>query len=511
MKSRGVIAAGDALTADAGARVLRAGGNATDAVVAAAFASFVTEPPLSAAAGAGVAICGDVDSGFEVFDFFTAVPGATLPAEALDFRCVTIDFGATTQEFHVGRGSTAVPTVLPGLVELHARRGRAPLAEVLAPAIGLARAGCTLSAPIRWVVELLRPIVTYTPEVFALYSTADGRLAPEGGVLANPCLADFLEQLGREGNKLVRGEFADRFAHEFGPANGGLLLAGDIRDYRPVRRVPLRVDFCGRSLLTNPAPSSGGLLIAVGLQLAERADLGAHAFGSVGHMLAVARVLEAMSRVHRTAVADHNVDAELVARALDDDLLNETFADAEERHLGGTTHISVLDRDGGAASLTLTNGEGCGHALAGFGIHANNFLGEDDINPGGFHALAPGTRMTTMMAPSIVIRDGRPELVLGSGGSNRIRSAILQVLLYCYHHDIALDAAVAAPRQHVEGRRLWFERAGLSPNAETALRRLYPDHSAFPTTSMFFGGVHAVGIDSAFGDDRRGGAVRIVR
>src|SRR5690606_23236345 len=140
-------------------------------------------------------------------------------------------------------------------------------------------------------------------------------------------------------------------------------------------------------------------------------------------------------------------------------------------------------------------GEGCGHVLDGQGIHVNNFLGEEDINPAGFHRWAPGERMTTMMAPTIVLEDGRPTLILGSGGSHRIRSAILQALLARTVGGRSLSDAVEAPRLHVEGDHLWYEAYGLSEAADQALHDAWPKATRFAQRSMFFGGVHAVGLD----------------
>jgi gamma-glutamyltranspeptidase/glutathione hydrolase len=182
-----------------------------------------------------------------------------------------------------------------------------------------------------------------------------------------------------------------------------------------------------------------------------------------------------------------------------------------ENPLGATTHISVIDAEGMAAAMTTSNGEGCGHALPGLGIHVNNFLGEDDINPAGFHRLAAGSWMSTMMSPTIVLAGDRPCFALGSGGSNRIRSAILQALLNLLLYRRPLDEAVNAARLHVEGRKLWFEDVGLAAGAADALQTAWPGATRFDSTSMFFGGVNCVassdGHLSGAGDRRRGGVV----
>jgi len=171
----------------------------------------------------------------------------------------------------------------------------------------------------------------------------------------------------------------------------------------------------------------------------------------------------------------------------------------------------VIDSEGMAAAMTTSNGEGCGHALPGLGIHVNNFLGEEDINPAGFHRSPPGSWMSTMMSPTIVVIDQVPCFALGSGGSNRIRSAILQALLNLLAYHRPLDEAVNAPRMHLEGDKLWFEEAGLPTAAANALDQRWPAATRFAAPSMFFGGVNcAARLDGRLagaGDRRRGGVV----
>ena len=182
-----------------------------------------------------------------------------------------------------------------------------------------------------------------------------------------------------------------------------------------------------------------------------------------------------------------------------------------ENPLGATTHISVIDADRMAAAMTTSNGEGCGEVLPGLGIHVNNFLGEEDINPDGFHQRDAGSWMSTMMSPTIVVAGERPCFALGSGGSNRIRSAILQSLLNLLAYRRPLKEAVNAPRLHVEGSRLWFESQGLGAGAIEALQSSWPEATRFEEPSLFFGGVNCVanghGRLYGAGDRRRGGVV----
>ena len=180
--------------------------------------------------------------------------------------------------------------------------------------------------------------------------------------------------------------------------------------------------------------------------------------------------------------------------------------------LGSTTHISVLDSDGWACSVTCSNGEGSGIVVPGTGVHLNNMLGEEDLNPDGFHRHPPGRRLPSMMCPMVVLRDGAVELVLGSGGSNRIRSALLQTIVGVVDRDLDIADAVDAPRVHFEGGVIYVE-----PGVDTsALEATGHEIARFRQRNLFFGGVSAVrrdpatGVMNGAGDPRRGGAMQVV-
>lgn len=516
VKTTGAVAAGDARTAEAGAFALREGGTAVDAVLAAAFTAFVVEPPLCSPGGAGVLLAGTPAKGLRILDFFAAAPGSGIEEDtALDFVDVTVDFGPATQVFHVGRGSAAVPGMLPGLLEAHRELCELPLEVLVAPAVGHAREGFVPSPGIRWVIDLLEPIVTLTPGSAAMYE-AQGGLPSPAKPLHNRPLADFLEGLAAEGDAMVRGPVWQALLATCGPEVGGRMTLRDLEQYRPRWREPIWCEAFGHRIATNPPPSSGGTLIALALSLAERAPT--PAWLGPAHAEETAALLRAVSDFRGGGYDDAVADPHRAAALLQGESRTRAFAahDArrEERSLGSTTHISVLDGRGDVASLTMSNGEGSGHVLDGLGIQVNNFLGEEDINPHGFHSLPAGRRMTTMMAPSAACRGAEPVMVVGSGGSNRIRSAIVQVALGRLQHRRRLRDCVEAPRVHVEGEQLWYEAAGWGEEALAALEASPGDVTRFSAPNMFFGGAHAVvsegGRLEAAGDPRRGGATATV-
>jgi gamma-glutamyltranspeptidase/glutathione hydrolase len=254
-------------------------------------------------------------------------------------------------------------------------------------------------------------------------------------------------------------------------------------------------------VLTNPPPSSGGILIAFSLGLLER-------LGERSGPEQLVAAMDAANLRRGEAFAESLYEEGMEAGFLDPAGLDLAAADL----LGSTTHISVLDGDGMCASVTCSNGSGSGVLVPGTGVILNNMLGEEDLNPLGFHRIAPGRRVPSMMAPTVVLRDGEIVLGVGSAGSNRIRSAILQTIVRAVEEGMPVEAAVQAPRLHFEAGVVQVE-PGID---ERALGRLEERGYAVarrPAINLFFGGVQAVARDprsgalSGGGDPRRGGAV----
>jgi len=519
VSTQGVVAAGDPQTAEAGAELLREGGNAVDAAVAAAFASFVCELPLCSPLGGGVCVLERASHAPVAFDMFARTPGLGLPpgTKPRDFAAVTIDFGAASQVFHVGRASVAVPLALTGLLELHRRWGARPLTEVLAPAIELGRDGYTLGPGVAFVFDILKPIVDRSAECRRLFVDDSGAIATVGARLRNPDLAATLERIARRPADAVR-ELHEALAREMGPDRGGLITPEDLAAATIAEQAPVIVDHDGWRLATMPSPSTGGVLVALGLRLLD--GVRRSPFLSREHVLLVAKAQEALLAERDETFAERCADPALVKALLDDERLAAAREHARNNLLGSTTHISAIDAHGTAIALTLTNGEGSGHVLPGTGMIANNLLGEEDLHPRGFHRDPPGTPLATMMAPTIVSRDG-DRIALGSGGSNRLRTAILQVLVGLVEHRVSPADAVHAPRVHLEidgathEPRIAFEATGLADEVVATLVDRYPTAPAiFSAPNLYFGGVHlAMRLGGSFagvGDSRRGGACIVV-
>ncbi|MEM1345827.1 MAG: gamma-glutamyltransferase [Pseudomonadota bacterium] len=477
------IAAGHRVTAEAGAAILDDGGTAMDAALAAALTAMAVEPVLAGLLGGGFAMIRPPEGRAQALDFFVDTPLKRQPGGDLDFRAVYADFGTATQEFHIGAGAIATPGVAPGLAEAHARYGRMPLKALAEPAITAAREGVVITAYQARLAEIVAPILTASPEARALHM-ADGTLKGAGAMLSNPALADVLEVFGHDGARFIQeGEVAAALLEQ--TASGGHLRRADLIGYAPRWRTPLGCTRQGARLALNPEPAIGGALIAHALEHLPRRPL--------PHTIAQALAATDKARRRARLEAPGGVGRLLGAPAT-----------------RGTTHISVVDATGLGVALTLSNGEGCGLIVPGTGIMANNMLGEPDLMPDGLDSWAEGTRMASMMAPTVVDwPDGRAG-VLGSGGSSRIASALTQVLLGLIDGAASPETAITAPRLHAETDALDYEETGLGEGARAALLRAFPEARGWPEPSMYFGGVHAVlreakGGLAAFADPRRDG------
>ena len=520
-KGKGCVAAGHKATAEAGAEILRAGGNAVDAAVAAACMSFISEPVLTGAGGGGFMLVSQPNNAPLLLDGFARMPRAAIEdIEAPDFRAITVDFGDTVRTFHIGRASVATPGLMSMLFAAQNRGGRIPLSEVIAPACHAARHGLALNTLQASFIHLLQPILSAGDACMSLHSK-EGKLLNEGELFANPELANLLELLCIEGvEEMYLGDVAQSIVTACDP--GGLLSMQDMTQAQVIERRPLSVAAMNGTLLTNPPPSSGGSLIAFSLQLLEalrglRREDNAILLAECLREAAMARTTDFDAMIHSHDFAADFLHAERIVRHSRDiaERLDAkapcTSREHSNRH-GSTTHISVLDADGMAVSMTASNGEGSSIVVPGTGIHLNNMLGEEDINPLGFHRLSGGETLSSMMAPSILMQDKRPSVILGSGGSNRLRGAILQVLFRHKTLGQAIEDAVHAPRLHPESMMLDAEPGALTAGNEDALRTLGWQIRDWSQSSVYFGGVHAISIGrnnrvEAAGDPRRGGAV----
>ncbi len=525
----GVVSAGHEKTAEAGQAILQAGGNAFDAAVAAVFAACVVEPTLTSLGGGGFLLAhkaADAGGAGEnvLFDFFTQTPGRREDCKKPDFYPIEADFGDSIQEFHVGMGSIAVPGVFAGLLSVHKRLGRLPLKVVAEPAVKLARGGVTVTEFQGYCYQLLEPILLGTARSRKIYAPGGTRLQA-GEQIQMSEFADTLEYLAGLGNEAAlrvfyEGEIAEQMVRDC-QEGGGYLSLADLKGYEVIERSPLSINYRGVQMLTNPPPSAGGALIAFCLELLDRFDLSEMEHGSAEHLTLLSQAMRWTNEARRDhldgrlfegAIAQTFTASDLIDKYAG--LLTEIMSNQLNRW-GSTTHLSVMDDEGNAASVTTSNGEGSSYVIPGTQIMLNNMLGEEDLNPLGFNQWPCNQRMSSMMTPTMILKDNKPQLALGSGGSNRIRTAILQVISNIVDFGMPLKLAVESPRIHWESGAFHLEPGYLAAAVEGAEAEFLGTDRVvhWQQSNMFFGGVHSVGLEAdgrltGAGDPRRSGAVR---
>ncbi len=485
--------------------MLREGGNAVDAAVAAVLMSFVAEPPLTGPGAGGFMLVHTAGGESHLLDFFVAAPGRGLGRrEPAPLVPIDVEFAeGALQRFNCGPSSCGAYGTTAGLAEALRRFGTLELADVTAAPAQAARDGVEVVEMQAFLLGILGPIVRSTPEAAALYEPA-GRPMRTGELFRQPELGALLERLGAEGPGFLYSGDVAAAVSDWVLERGGLLTRADLESYEVIERPPAQARFRGRRVLTNPPPSSGGILIADALELLERLD-------RPGDTRALAEVIASTNRARDEDFLSGLASDDFAERFLAVDVLDAVAAEIGSR-LGSTTHLAVMDSEGRCATVTCSNGSCSGVLVPGTGMHLNNMLGEEDLNPHGFHLQQPGARVPSMMAPTVVVGEDGPEVALGSAGSNRIRSAIVQTIVGILDRGLGAQAAVDAPRLHLEDDLLDAE-PGVPAQAISALEADGWTVRRWEDRNLYFGGVQAVARDpasgelSGAGDPRRGGVV----
>lgn len=505
MYDKAIVASGHKLVSRTAAEIMGSGGNAFDAAVAAGFASAVAEPTLTSLGGGGLLLGWSAKHNQELFfDFFVNTPGLGRNHNFKPhFFPVTVNFSGTGQDFNVGLGSVAVPGTLKGLLHIHDRLGYMDLREVLAPAKALAREH-VINEQQAHFLHLLIPIMTLMPEGRKLYEP-NGRYLEAGNILKNPDCAELIDQVIEDrGENFYRGDIARSIDREMA-AGDGFLTAKDLAHYKVFERTPLKIPYRDYLLCTSPEPSMGGTLIGLSIGLMEKLGPLKAAWGESSHLKQTVALMQQVEEMRAKGVTTPDELKEFLDNEKDYKPVTENI----RMFSRGTTHVSIADRHGNCASMTCSNGEGSGYFAPGTGVMLNNMMGEDDLHPNGFHTSPPGLRVGSMMSPSLLVEDGRVKLVIGSGGSKRIRTSVSQVLSQIIDFKRTIHQAVRAPRLYWDGEVVQIEpgfaQQSIEELADVVAVNVW-DHQ-----DVYFGGVHAVipGKEGV-GDPRRGGSVSII-
>ncbi len=505
--SRGMVVTNHPLASGAGAQMLLAGGNAVDAAIAALFALTVVEPMMVGILGGGLAHIRMADGRHEVLDGLSTAPLAATPDM---YECLSDEIGHQRDVRDrlnvVGPLAVAVPGALAGWCMALERFGTMALADVLAPAIALARGGFTVTPYLSACVADTRADLARDPGLAALLLPGGAPIAP-GTRLRRPDYAESLALIAERGPAALYGGPLGAALTGFMAGHGGLITQADLDAYKVEIRAPIAGAYRGHTVFGPPPPSSSGVHVAQMLNILEGYDIGAMGFGSADAVHLLAEALKIAFADRAVATADPAFVSVPVDRLIDKAYAAERRAairldqaQAWAPGLSGgesadTTHLTVADGAGNVITSTQTvNGLfGACTMIPGTGMPTNNYMFNFDPHPGRALSIAPGKRVFTSMAPMIVMREGKLEFALGLPGALRIFPSALQAIVNLIDHRMSLQEAVEAPRIWTEGGVLELEAAIPDAVAEALAAR---GHRVVRSPRVA-GGMNAI----AFGED----------
>ncbi len=447
MRTRVAVAASNQIAVDAGLRLAELGGNAVDAGLAAVLVAMVCEPGVASLGGGAFITLAPADGSPPVtVDGNVEMPGRGLDANRFGkgLRGIVTEYGGGTT-MSVGHGSVATPGALAAYGLVHERYGRTPWSEVVAPVVEAAKRGFPLGRiSAEYLGYVHESVYGWQQDSYAALHDDNGRMLGAGDILHIPHLAESLELIATEGpDAFYRGAIAERIAADMAE-HDGLLTATDLAEYtadaRPALSTTLHAASGEWQLATNPPPAIGGVVLAAMLQLADKL-----APDDILHMIAVQ---DAVLR-YRIDVLDVAPDRIAAAAALLEMISFGRLAANRLPTSASTVHVSVVDAEGTACSITSSAGYGSGVMTPGTGIWLNNCLGEQELNRLGLHKLPPGERLASNMAPSVGRGPDGEVLAIGSPGADRITTALQQVITAFVDGGMSLSEAIAKPRMHL--------------------------------------------------------------
>jgi gamma-glutamyltranspeptidase/glutathione hydrolase len=526
----GIVTSASKLASEVGVETLKAGGNAVDAAVATAFALAVTWPSAGNIGGGGFMVYHGDDGHATTFDFREKAPLA-----ATERMYLGLDGNVVDNSNHIGALAVGVPGTVAGLWKAHQELGSLPWADLVAPAVRLARDGIPINYSLYTGFARSKGRFDQYPSSAAKFFKADGSLYELGETWRQPDLAHTLELIQNNGaDGFYKGENAERLAG-FMADIGGIITEEDLLKYEPQEREPIRGTYRGYDIVSMPPPSSGGVALVEMLNILEGFDL-----ADMGHNSA--DYLHVLTETMRRAYADraeHLGDpdfnegmplqrlmdkdyAETLRASIDMDEASESspedFAQIYESE--ETTHFSIVDKEGNMVSMTYTLefGYGSGIVVEGGGYLLNNEMGDFNAVPGVTTArgligttpnlVEPQKRPLSSMTPTIVAKDGKPVFTAGSPGGKTIINTTMQVILNVIDHEMNIAQSVEAGRIHHQ----WLpdvtsiEAGGLSPDTV----RLYEEKGHRVTERGGQGAAMAVyhdrenGLFEGAADSRRG-------
>ncbi len=490
---------------DAGLAVAPDGGNAVDAALATAFTALATEPGMVSFGGGAYVAVWLAGSDPVVVDGNVEMPGRGADPGRFGHgvREVRTDYGGGVTMM-AGHGSVATPGIVPAFAVAAERYGALPWSRLVEPAAAAARGYPMGRAASRYLAFVADTLFAEDAEAHALVTGEDGALLSGGEERRNVALAETLERLAIEGPELFTSGTVARALADAMDEHGGLVTMEDLAAYQPVVR-PAHLTRAGDwTVAVNPPPAVGGPMLAVML-----GELGRRGDWSWDDVIEIQRAVLS----YRASV--HDLSQDLEADGVDLLARVDQYGLSALRGSSSTANVSAVDSDGNACTITMSSGYSAGLVIPGTGILLNNALGEVELNRLGIHALPPGTRLASNMAPTTARSEPGRVLAIGSPGADRITTALMLVLGQGCLHDRDLRSAIAAPRVHL---RLVDDGFVVEHEADEEIRAAVrraglPSHE-YPEPHMYFGGVGAAAVAPsgelvAAGDARREAATGV--
>ncbi|WP_419897866.1 gamma-glutamyltransferase [Roseomonas sp. USHLN139] len=471
LASKGMVVTNHPVASAAGAEMLLSGGNAIDAAIAALFTLTVVEPMMVGTLGGGVAHLRLADGRHVVLDGLSTAPAAASADMYRPLSDTLPDYQETEgRKNAVGVLAMGVPGALAGWCKALAEHGSLPLAEVLRPAIRAAAEGFRVTAYLTGAITDAAADLARDPGLAATFLPGGAPPQP-GSLLRQPQLADSLRMMAEQGPAVLYGGQIGRALADHMAASGGLITLADLEAYAVIERAPIVGKYRGFEVLAPPPPSSAGVHMTQMLNLLEGYDLGALGSGSAATIHLLAEALKMAFADRGVATADPAFIKVPVERLTAKDYAAERRAllklDAAQDWTPGippaesanTTHVTVADSAGNIVATTQTINSlfGARFSIPGTGLIANNYMFNFDPHPGKALSVAPGKRVFTSMAPTIVRRDGKPVFALGLPGGLRIFGSAMQAVINLIDHGMELQDAVEAPRIWTNGHTLELE------------------------------------------------------
>jgi gamma-glutamyltranspeptidase/glutathione hydrolase len=491
-----MVVSSQRIASQVGVEVLKKGGTAIDAAIATGFALAVTLPSAGNIGGGGFILVRTSEGEVTAFDFREKAPAAAHERMFLDEKG---EYSAPTN--HVGYLSIGVPGTVAGFFLAHERFAKLPMGELLAPAIELAEKGFPVSWRLADRFERLADTFRKYPTTAEAFLKEDGEPYQPGEVWKQPGLARTLRRIQAEGRAgFYQGETARLLAAAM-KKHGGLITEEDLAAYEAKERTPVHGTYRGYDVYSMYPPSSGGVALLEMLNILEGFDLAEAGFGSALHLHLLAEAMRRAFADRARYIGDPDFNPDLPvdrliskdhARTLrrsislnqasesDPALFNDVFESDE------TTHYSVMDAEGNAVVVTYTLEKGFGSKIVaeGTGFLLNNEMGDFNPQPGRTdetgligtqpNLVRPGKRMISSMTPTLVVKDDKPFLLIGTPGGRTIMNTVLQVIINVIDFKMDIAEAIAAPRVHHQWlpNRLRVERFGASPDTVRLLEMM---------------------------------------